>query len=918
MGHVRRPTVLTAEQLQQRQSEIEAAPELSALLQRLVERAAPVIERMPPVPQSKALLTADGGVCPDDGTRLEFDPWSPAAHRCPHCGKRFTGERHDRAWAHYQHLWLAERAAHLATVAALAGHDAAAARANQVLQAYRGYLDYPNRDNVLGPSRLFFSTYLESIWVGNYLAAATLLREAGLLDDATAEVVTSVADEAANLIGEFDEGLSNRQTWHNAALASIAVWFEDEELASRVIEGASGVVAHLLYGFGEDGMWYEGDNYHLFALRGQLLAMWWARQAGVDLLADPRLSGRLSLALRAPAVTALPDSTFPARKDSRFGVSLAQPMYLELWEIGLARVGGSEPGELWSWLRQLYRAPAPKAQTFDSYLHEAGEPDPGPTRTRADLSWWALLEMAPSLPLNTPPWAPGNVFVEGQGLAVLRRGDRYASLEAGPYGGGHGHPDRLNLVVHSQGEYWLPDFGTGSYVARDLFWYRSTLAHNAPRLDGVSQPPGDASCDNFEERGDWAWARAHYGDLVRTLVSGPAYLLDVVELVSGDDHVLELPWHLSGAVEVTPAGNWVPAELRDEFVSAVERFVPASGAAFILRSRGATATMSIHLASEAELLRAIGPGAPGSASQVLFYLLRARGRNIRLVAALESTTGQPSLRAVRAGAAGIEVETRSGVDRHVATVEGWEVQTPAGPLRLAGSRRSRAPFVPLVPKDRPLVNQGLALQILDAPPLDGTLDGFDAGEPLVLDHEDQYRRSEEPYAGPEEFSASAIVNWNDEALFLAVDVIKPELFPRDPHAPPHRLDNEPDEIHGDGIQVYLRLAEDDLVIGLLIVPSTEAGALIVRGVPGTAGAPGMVRGGWQPTDSGYRITVAIAPPGWAGRTPGQTVGFDLLVNEMQSDRLRRAGQLVWSGGGGWVWLRGDRQDPARFGTLELA
>ena len=64
-----------------------------------------------------------------------------------------------------------------------AGHDAAASRANQLLQAYRGYLEYPNRDNVLGPSRLFFSTYLESIWIGNYLAAAMLLREAGLLDD---------------------------------------------------------------------------------------------------------------------------------------------------------------------------------------------------------------------------------------------------------------------------------------------------------------------------------------------------------------------------------------------------------------------------------------------------------------------------------------------------------------------------------------------------------------------------------------------------------------------------------------------------------------------------------------------------------------------------------------------------------------
>lgn len=912
--------MLTAEELEQRRSEIEAAPELSALLQRLVERAAPVLERMPPVPQVKALLTANGGVCPDDGTRLEFDPWSPAAHRCSRCGKQFTGERHDRAWSHYQHLWLAERAVHLATVAVLAGHDAAAERANQLLQAYRGYLDYPNRDNVLGPSRLFFSTYLESIWIGNYLAAAMLLRERGLLDDATAEVVAMVADEAANLIGEFDEGLSNRQTWHNAALASIAVWFEDEELASRVIEGGNGIVAHLLRGFGEDGMWYEGDNYHLFALRGQLLAMWWARKAGVDLLADPQLAERLARALRAPAATALPDSTFPARKDSRFGVSLSQPMYLELWEIGLARVGDAEPqGELWTWLRRLYQSPAPKAQTFDSYLHEAGEPTPIPLRHRSDLSWWALLEMAASLPSGTPAWAPGNVFVEGQGLAVLRQGDRYASLEAGSYGGGHGHPDRLNLVLHANGEYWLPDFGTGSYVARDLFWYRSTLAHNAPRLDGVSQSPGDAACDYFDQRGDWAWVRAHHGQLARTLISGPAYLLDVVELASGEDHVLELPWHLSGTVEVEPQGNWVPAELPDEFVRSVERFVPASTAPFVLRARARDggAHLSLHLASEAELLRAVAPGAPGTTEPVPFFLLRARGRNIRLVSVLESTVGQPVVRAVRADPAVIEVETAAGVDRHLATVEGWEVRTPKDLLKLAGNRRAPAAFVPLVSKDRPLMSQGAAIQIRDAPALDGTLDGFAPDEPLQLDHEDQYRRSEEPYAGPDEFSATATINWNDEALFLAVDVVKREVIARDPRARPLKLDNEPDEIHSDGIQVYLTLPGDDSVVGLLITPSTEDSALIVRGISGTAGAAELVRGSWQPTESGYRITAAISPEGWSAVRRGESIGFDLLVNEMQPDRLRRAGQLVWSGGGGWVWLRGDRQDPSRFGTLEL-
>ena len=142
-------------------------------------------------------------------------------------------------------------------------------------------------------------------------------------------------------------------------------------------------------------MWYEGENYHLFALRGQLLGMGWAAEAGVDVLADPRLAGRLASALWAPAVTALPDYTFPARKDSRYGVSLAQPMYLELWEVGLARLA-DEDSALWGWLAELYRCPPPPAQRFDSYLHEVGESADRP-RGRSALSWWSLLEMAPSL-----------------------------------------------------------------------------------------------------------------------------------------------------------------------------------------------------------------------------------------------------------------------------------------------------------------------------------------------------------------------------------------------------------------------------------------------------------------------------------------------------------------------------------------
>ena len=909
--------MLSADQLETRREAVRASHDLAALVERLARRLEPVLRRPPPAPALKARLTADGGICPVDGASLLFDPWRRDAHRCPSCGTEHADPRHDGAWARWQHLWLGERAVELAALGVVGDREDAARASGALLAVYaERYGDYPNRDNVLGPSRLFFSTYLESIWLTNYLAAAWLLREAGALDPSVEEGVNAVADEAANLIGEFDEGFSNRQTWHNAALTAIAVWFEDEELAGRTVEGPTGSIAHLVRGFGDDGMWYEGENYHLFALRGQLLAMGWARLAGVDVLADRRLAARLEGALRAPALTALPDFTFPARKDSRFGVSLAQPMYLELWEVGAARLGIPD-SDLWDWLRAVYVSPAPPAERFDSYLHETGG-EPPRSRSRSDLSWWALVEMAPALPAGKGVWRPGNTLLESQGLAILRRGDRYASLECGPYGGGHGHPDRLHLTLHANGRHWLPDPGTGSYVARDLFWYRSTLAHNAPRLDGASQSPSGAECAAFGESGDWAWVRGRWGEFLRTVVAGPGYLVDVLELSAPEEHTVELPWHPNATMS-EPPGRWEPEPAgTGEFVRRLERFVPAAADLMSLQASAPDGgRLVLHLDPAAELLRGEAPGLPGSGAPAVFYLQRAWGSGVRLVSVVEASGSAPVVRAWRASGDVIEVETAGGVERHVNTSDGWDVTVEGTTIQLRGLRRSASRSTgPLIDHARPTPTTGVALGVLDAPALHGGLDGFDFSQPLGLDHEDQYRRSEEPYAGAEEFSASAAVHWDEHGIYVGVDVRKPELRVRSAAAPPLRLDNDPDDIHADGVQIYVRPAPDRPVYGFLVVPSGEDGSIRVHPASGTAGDPSMVRGAWQPTDGGYSLTVGIALPEWSPR-PEDQIGFDLLVNRIEEGRERRSGQLVWSGGGGWIYLRGDRQDPTALGVLEL-
>ena len=912
--------MVTAEELAARRELIAGSADLRGLLAHLRERAQPVIDRMPVIPEHKALLSMNGGVCPDDGTGLLFDPWSPVAHRCPRCGKTWTGERHDRHWARYQHLWLAERAAHLAALAALGDDATAGARASDILTAYaERYWRYPNRDNLLGPSRLFFSTYLESLWIANYLAAAMLLKSAGRLDEATARAVNQVADEAATLIGDFDERFSNRQTWNNTALVAIAVWFEDEDLAQRAIEGDTGLLAHLLRGFGRDGMWYEGENYHLFALRGLLTGAGWARLAGVDCFADARLAARVTAALRAPALSALPDFTFPARKDSRYGISLAQPMYLELWEIGLAKLGTDD---LANWLAALYRVPPPQPELFESYLHDAGHAARTTHHARHGLSWWSLLEMLPALPDETEPWRPASVLLETQGLAVLRTGGRYAALECGLYGGGHGHPDRLHLTLHADGVHWLPDPGTGSYVSHDLFWYRSSLAHNAPRLDGASQPPGDAVCEMFDVQDDWAWVRGRYGSLARTLVTGPAYLVDVLELTGREEHAVELPWHLMGREDIRTPGRWVDATLEDPFVTRVERFVPETNGPIVVELTADGRRLTAHLAFDGELLRAEGPGLPGSGKRESFHLVRGRGRNLRFVTVLEPYNADPRVRAVRASGDLVEVETAEGIERHRFTGTEWEIEGPEGATRtLRGAREVTPPFEPLLELEGPTRALGAALRVGSTPPLDGTLAGFDLSEPLHLGLEDQYRRSEDAYPGPDELSAVAYTAWDETALYVAVEVTKPDLCVRAGDAPPLDLDNEPDDIHSDGLQVYV--AGDggdgtrDGYLGYLIVPDEAGRGVRAAATSDSAGDDHGVEGGWERTERGYRVTVRVPWPAGARPHVGGRVGFDLIINEMLPGRVRRAGQLVWSGGNGWVWLRGDRQDPARFGVLEL-
>ena len=142
----------------------------------------------------------------------------------------YAGELHDRFWLYWYQLWLAERAVHAALLGVLLGDALRARSPTRCSTRYADrYLDYPNVDNVLGPSRLFFSTYLESIWLLQLCIALDLLESARRPSCARSAraCASGSSSRARALIASYDEGLSNRQVWNDAALIAAGALLGD-------------------------------------------------------------------------------------------------------------------------------------------------------------------------------------------------------------------------------------------------------------------------------------------------------------------------------------------------------------------------------------------------------------------------------------------------------------------------------------------------------------------------------------------------------------------------------------------------------------------------------------------------------------------------------------------------------------------
>jgi hypothetical protein len=175
--------------------------------------------------------------------------------------------------------------------------------------------------------------------------------------------------------------------------------------------------------------------------------------------------------------------------------------------------------------------------------------------------------------------------------------------------------------------------------------------------------------------------------------------------------------------------------------------------------------------------------------------------------------------------------------------------------------------------------------------------------------EPTYRRSEERWEEAGKPTARVAIAASTKAL--TVDVQVTTLWPRFVLANAvNPYDNEPADINGDGVQLYVRTADNGGAWVLVPDPDAKAGVVRPRAIDGW-GSLKLGRTAWRRTREGYELRVEI--PMREPLQVGSDLGLDLLVNETAPGRERRSGQLILSGPDGeFVYLRGDRHDPARL------
>lgn len=585
----------------------------------ILDSLAGVVERRREHPLAVPLL--EGGhlhdyFCPRHNVMLAFDWDRPAAHYCSLCGDCITGDkRRDWAWVNVLHARNLDYLVCATYLYLATGERKYAEYIRDMLLDYASkyptYFEHNSdrRATALNSGRMFGQSLDEAVWASDaaraYAVARPVMtdREAGAIESGYLRVCADMLLKR--------RGGGNWQVWHNSGLIALGVALGDDSLIDVALNdpecGYRRLMEACVY---PDGWWNEGSpTYHYYPLRAMLLSAGALRCRGIDLF-----DGKLFRMFASPAQGTYADLVFPAHNDGWHGESLTAQV--RLYELAYAHY--RDP-LLLDVLKRCYRE-VPR-NSYEALLNPDG----------AAFGGEAAL--------------PGSLVFGDLGVGILRSGRRTVVLKYGPYGGGHGHPDKLSVSVHDGRREILPDLGTSAYgVPAFRGWYRRTLAHNTVTVDGADQRPVAGALKTFRAGASGGTVAAACDDayagvgMERTLTLRGERLKDVFIARSDTLHTYDYVLLLTQRPRI--GGVSQPAKFGElpayDYISDVRRYEKRGE--FVLEVPGARIGVKVGPAAAFEVFAGTAPGipsslnsAPAQSAPVCYpVIVRVRGKGLRV------------------------------------------------------------------------------------------------------------------------------------------------------------------------------------------------------------------------------------------------------------------------------------------------
>ncbi len=540
-------------------------------------------------------------------------------HQCPRCKKVYSGEPYDDVIFSRTHNRNLSQMTTAAWAYAITGQTKYAEYAANILLGYADrYSQYPYHSAHRNPlsrsgGHLFEQTLNEAVCMSRQIAPAyDLIYDAGVLSEAEhKKIQEGLIRPMLKNIDKHKASKSNWQSWHNAGLlAGGAMLGETDWIQRAVFDPKNGFKQQMKISVSEDGMWYENSwGYHFYTLSALVTTAESARRLRIDLWQDDTFKKMFTLGV----YYTMGDGRLPRFGDDvnssiRGKGRLMEPAYHAYRDKAILALLSDKP-------------------SFDSIL------------------LGRKIESQPEMPL-----LESRVF-SGAGHAILRtqgKAGLTAAFTFGPYGGFHGHYDKLSFVFYGYGKELAVDPGRARSQAYRLpihrNWYKATIGHNAILVDGLSQKPAAGKLELFQADQKCAVAvatcdQAYPGvNQKRLLLLTDRYLLVLDELQADQSRRFDWLYHNRGQTvvgDLDSQGTFAKKNYPGSEYIHVHKYGPCDGA---IRARFADKDLTTHLtmagSPDTHVTYADGP-CSSITDRVPLIIVSRRGKTMNFVTVLE-------------------------------------------------------------------------------------------------------------------------------------------------------------------------------------------------------------------------------------------------------------------------------------------